>query len=73
MIELSHNTAASLLTESHVFCAGTVAQCLFRWKRLSEEQRPLAFMKVGRDGMSPTIFDGEQLAALAQKQELLEA
>lgn len=68
--ELSRNTAASLLTEGHVYCAGSLAQCLNRWNRLSADQRETAFLKMGRDGMTPTIIRGEELVNLASNLEL---
>jgi hypothetical protein len=71
MLELNRNTAASLLTEGHVFCAGSLAQCLNRWNRLSNDEKAATFLKIGRDGVSPTIVRGDELAALADNSELL--
>jgi len=69
---LSRNDAASLVTEGHVYCAGTLAQCLRRWNRLSSEDRGRAFLKMGRDGMPATIIHGDKLAELAQMPQLHE-
>jgi len=71
MLELNRNTAASLLMDGHIFCAGSLAQCLKRWSRLSNAEKAAAFLKMGRDGVSPTIVRGEELEALAGKPELL--
>jgi hypothetical protein len=68
--DLSPNTAASLATEGHVYCAGSLAQCLHRWKRLSADQKATAFLKTGRDGMTPTFVRGEELQLLASNPEL---
>ena len=71
MLQLDRNTTASLVMEGHVFCAGSLAQCLHRWNRLSTDEKAVVFLKMGRDGVSPTIVRGEELAALAGKPELL--
>jgi hypothetical protein len=71
--KLSPNTAASLATEGHIYCAGTLAQCLHRWKKLALPQQSCAFLKVGRDGFSPTLIRGEELQNLAADPGLLDA
>jgi hypothetical protein len=68
--ELSPNMAASLATEGHVYCAGTLSQCLNRWNRLSADQKVTAFLKFGPDGMTPTFIRGEELQQLATNMEL---
>jgi len=72
MNNLSRHDAATLVTEGHVYCAGTLAQCLRRWNRLSSENQRRAFLKMGRDGMPATIIDGDKLAELAQMPQLHE-
>ena len=37
---------ASLIGEEHVYCAGSLAQCVRRWTRLSLEERAMAFIKL---------------------------
>jgi hypothetical protein len=68
--ELSPNMPASLATEGHVYCAGALSQCLNRWNRLSPDQKASAFLKFGRDGMTPTFVRGEQLQKLGANLEL---
>ena len=68
--ELTPNTPASLMTDGHVYCSGALSQCLNRWNRLSADQRETAFLKLGRDGMTPTIIRGEELVNLASNLEL---
>ncbi len=67
---LSPYTAATLATEGHVFCVGTLAQCLRRWNLLPSEDRADTYLKMGRDGLAPTILRGEQIAELATNAEL---
>jgi hypothetical protein len=69
----SRNTEASLARDGHVFCAGTLAQCLNRWTRLSETEKTTAFLKMGRDGVEPVIIQSEGIAELARDPNLLSA
>lgn len=65
MEHLTYHTAAALGTEGHVYCVGTLAQCLRRWARLPAEERARAFLKMGRDGESPTFLGEEEVRGLA--------
>ena len=71
MINLTYDTAASLATEGHVYCVGTLAQCLRRWDRLPTAQKPEAFLKMGRDGEPATILRGEELSEVTRRPELV--
>ena len=68
---LSPYTAATLATNGHVFCVGTLAQCLRRWNRLSVESKAQTYLKMGRDGVTPTILRGDQIAELASNAALI--
>lgn len=70
MSKLSRYDSASLATQGHIYCAGTLAQCLRRWDRLSAEDRNKVYLRMGRDGMPSTIIGGEKLAELARIPEL---
>lgn len=72
MTELAPKVAATLGAKGHVYCAGTLAQCIYRWKRLAPDKQAEAFLKIGRDGIRPTIFSGEGLAELGNRRDLLE-
>ena len=67
MTDVLPNAPASLATAGHVYCAGTVTQCLYRYNRLPADKKANAFLKMGPDGMSPTIVKGEDLNALVVK------
>lgn len=67
MTDISPTAAASLGTAGHIYCAGTASQCVSRWNRLPEEKKAGAFLKMGRDGVPPTIVRGEELQELAAK------
>ena len=70
-MELSPYTAATLATDGHVYCVGTLAQCLRRWNRLPDQNKPGAFLKMGRDGVTPTILRAEQISELAGNAKLI--
>jgi hypothetical protein len=70
-MELSPYTAATLATKGHVFCVGTLAQCLRRWNRLPDQSKVEAYLKMGRDGVPPTILRGEQISELASNSKLI--
>lgn len=69
-MELSPYTAATLATEGHVFCVGTLAQCLRRWNRLPSQSKAGTYLKMGRDGVSPTILRGDEIDELAGNAKL---
>lgn len=71
MVELTSYTAATLATEGHIYCAGSLGQCLHRWNRLPDEKRTDVFLKIGRDGVPSTIIRGEALRDLAARKDLL--
>jgi hypothetical protein len=72
-MELSPYTAATLATKGHVFCVGTLAQCLRRWNRLPSQSKADTYLKMGRDGVAPTILRDEQIEALASNAALTRA
>ena len=57
---------ASLRAHDHVFCAGSVAQCVRKWRRLPELERSTTYLKLTHaiDGISQ--LDSEDLATLAK-------
>jgi hypothetical protein len=46
MSDIAWYAEASLIGEEHVYCAGSLAQCVRRWTRLSEDERAMAFIKL---------------------------
>jgi hypothetical protein len=46
MSDIAWYVDASLIGEEHVYCAGSLAQCVRRWTRLSEDERAIAFIKL---------------------------
>jgi len=71
MNKLSPNMGASLATDGHVYCAGTLAQCLHRWKKLSDDKKASAFLKIAAPGYAPVR--GEALRDMALNPQLNDA
>lgn len=70
-MDLSPYASATLGTRGHIFCAGTLAQCLRRWNRLPDQSKQEAYLKMGRDGETPTILRPAQIAELANNPKLV--
>jgi hypothetical protein len=67
MTDISWYAEATLATGTHIYCAGTLIQCVRRWRTLSAAQRGSAVLRMGRDGMPPRVFAAEDIAELAQR------
>ena len=50
MNDTSWYVEASLTSDMHVYCSGSLAQCVRRWTRLSEVQQSTAVIKLGDQG-----------------------
>lgn len=72
-MELTPYIAATLATEGHVYCVGTLAQCLRRWNRLPSQSKSSTHLKMGRDGVAPTILKGDQIEELARNESFMRA
>jgi hypothetical protein len=70
MDEILWYSEASLSTEMRVFCAGTLAQCVRRWVRLSEEDQSVATIKLGRHTDDKKILTHDQVVALSKRSDL---
>jgi hypothetical protein len=73
MSSTSWYAEATLATGTHVYCAGTLVQCLRRWRNLSDEQKASAVLKMGRDGVPPVLLGAEAIAELARQDGSLSA
>ena len=56
---------ASLRDNDHVFCAGSVAQCVRKWRRLPEPERNATYLKLSLAIGGRMQLDTADLAALA--------
>jgi hypothetical protein len=67
-------TEASLSNETHVFAAGSLAQCVRRWMRLNEQNRSHTQIRIGgRTGnciYGLPILSPAEITELASRPEL---
>jgi len=74
MTEMNWYADASLSSETHVFTAGSLAQCVRRWTRLHETHRAHTQIKIGgRTGHSAyglPVLDEAEISQLASRPDL---
>ena len=65
MSNYSWYTDASLSDEAHVYCAGPLAQCVRRWRRLSDDQKDHAVIKLKTSTDALSLIAREEIERLA--------
>jgi hypothetical protein len=70
MADLSWYADASLTEGGHVYCAGPLAQCVRRWKRLSDNQKINAVIKLKTPTDQQVLVAREELDRLALDPQL---
>ncbi len=70
MNDTSWYVEASLTSNMHVYCSGSLAQCVRRWARLSEIQQASAVIKLGGRTDAGDTLSHDELVALSKKPEL---
>ena len=70
MSDVAWYVEASLVGEEHVYCAGSLAQCVRRWTRLSEDERALAYIKLHKATDGHTRVERTDIEKLAVRPEL---
>ena len=63
-------TEATLTAPGRVYCADTLAQCVRRWMRLTEEEKGIALIHLREPIQGKTQFDKGHIAALALSPDL---
>jgi hypothetical protein len=58
---------ASLRARDHVFCAGSLAQCVRKWDRLAEPERSATYLKLSHAIDGRLQLGTEELAVLAKQ------
>ena len=61
---------ASLRAGDHVFCAGSVAQCVRKWQRLPEPERSSTYLKLSSAIDGRMQLGTDELAVLARHSAL---
>jgi len=70
MTDTNWYAEASLASNEHVFCAGSLAQCVRKWTRLPEAQRSTTQIKLTGKYEASEVVRGDQIAQLALNPEL---
>jgi hypothetical protein len=65
MSDIAWYVEASLVGEDHVYCAGSLAQCVRRWNRLSPDERTMAFIKLHKATDGHTRIEHAEIERLA--------
>jgi hypothetical protein len=65
MSDFSWYADASLSDGGHIYCAGPLAQCVRRWKRLSDDQKTNAVIKLKTSTDQQVLVAREELERLA--------
>jgi len=65
MSDIAWYVEASLIGEAHVYCAGSLAQCVRRWTRLSADERDGAFIKLHKATDGHTRVERAEIEHLA--------
>jgi hypothetical protein len=70
MHDVSWYAEASLVSDDHVYCAGSLAQCVRRWVRLTDADQFGAFIKLHKATDGHRRMNRAEIALLAVKPEL---
>lgn len=70
MSDVAWYVEASLIGEEHVYCAGSLAQCVRRWTRLSEDDRATAFIKLHKATDGHVRVERAEIEKLAVRPDL---
>ena len=74
MTEMNWYADASLTSETHVFTAGSLAQCVRRWMQLNDVHRARTRIKIGgRTGHSAyglPVLEEAEISQLASRPDL---
>jgi putative heme degradation protein len=70
MIDVSWYAEASLVSSDHVYTAGSLAQCVRRWMRLTDAEQFDAFIKLHKATDGHRRMERDEIALLAAKPEL---
>jgi hypothetical protein len=70
MDEIPWYSEASLLAPGHVFCAGSLAQCVRKWRRLPAEHQVAAYIKLAHKFDGRETLSHEDVAVLASNNQI---
>jgi len=70
MSTVSWYAEASLVEQGHVYCAGSLAQCVRRWTRLTQDAQATAVIKLHKITDGHVKIERAEIAQLALQPEL---
>jgi hypothetical protein len=71
MTDVLWYSEASLISEDqHIFCAGSLAQCVRKWRSLPSDAQATSFIRQGASYRPTGRLDAEAIGALAADPEL---
>ena len=70
MSEIPWYSEASLVSPRHVFCVGSLAQCVRKWNTLAEIERISTHIRLAKQYEGRMKLDGGDVATLAVHPEL---
>jgi len=70
MSNVSWYAEASLVEQGHVYCAGSLAQCVRRWTRLTPDAQATAVIKLHKITDGHVKIERAEIALLALQPEL---
>jgi hypothetical protein len=70
MSNVSWYAEASLVEQGHVYCAGSLAQCVRRWARLTQDEQATAMIKLHKVTDGHIRMERDEIAQLALQPEL---
>jgi hypothetical protein len=70
MSNVSWYAEASLVEQGHVYCAGSLAQCVRRWARLTQNEQATATIKLHKITDGHVKIERAEIAELALQPEL---
>jgi hypothetical protein len=69
MDEIPWYSEAALVARGHVYCAGTLAQCVRKWERLPELAQASSYIKVVKEIDGRMKLGRDDVAVLASRRE----
>jgi hypothetical protein len=66
-----YSEATLVAKNGHWISAGTLVQCVRRWKRMNAPERISAIIKMGRDGVAPVVLHASDIQALSENPEMV--
>jgi hypothetical protein len=71
MDDIDWYAEAALASDEHVYCAGSLAQCVRRWKRLSDVEKDLTIIELKQGPRNMQRLRRDQIAPLADNPALM--